>query len=43
MPVLDGHPFRERQKASLAIADIPVLVISGADGALPDAAGTTSS
>jgi CheY-like chemotaxis protein len=39
MPVLDGRGFRERQKASPEIADIPVLVISGADGALLDAAG----
>jgi CheY-like chemotaxis protein len=39
MPVLDGREFRERQKASPEIADIPVLVISGADGALLDAAG----
>jgi CheY-like chemotaxis protein len=39
MPVLDGRQFRERQKQDPSLADIPVVVISGADGAFPDAAG----
>ncbi len=31
MPVMDGWAFRTRQRADPLIADIPVIVVSGAD------------
>ena len=31
MPVMDGFKFREQQRREPAIADIPVIVLSGAD------------
>jgi CheY-like chemotaxis protein len=31
MPVMDGWTFRTRQRADPLIADIPVIVVSGAD------------
>ena len=37
MPVLDGHDFRVRQQQDAALASIPVLVFSGADGAEEEA------
>jgi CheY-like chemotaxis protein len=39
MPVLGGREFRERQMQDPGLADIPVVIISGADGALLDAVG----
>ena len=38
MPVLDGHDFRQRQTQDAALASIPVIVFSGADGAEEEAA-----
>jgi CheY-like chemotaxis protein len=32
MPVMDGWAFREAQRAEPAIAEIPIVVISGIDG-----------
>src|SRR6185295_16360098 len=31
MPVMDGWSFRARQRSDALIADIPVIVVSGAD------------
>ena len=39
MPGCDGWGFREEQRADPDLADIPVVVISGADAAALDAAG----
>ena len=33
MPVMDGWAFRKAQRAEPAIAEIPIIVISGIDGA----------
>jgi CheY-like chemotaxis protein len=32
MPVMDGWAFRKEQRADPGLADIPVIVLSGADG-----------
>ncbi len=39
MPVCDGWRFRAEQRADPDLADIPVVVISGADASSLDAAG----
>src|SRR4051812_39951417 len=40
MSVLDGREFRQEQQQAPAVADIPVVVVSGTDaGEWPDAAG----
>jgi CheY-like chemotaxis protein len=37
MPVLDGHDFRRRQQEDEALASIPVIILSGIDGAAEEA------
>jgi CheY-like chemotaxis protein len=40
MPVLDGREFRQEQQQDPALADIPVVVVSGTDAReWPDASG----
>jgi CheY-like chemotaxis protein len=39
MPVLDGRMFRQEQLLDPDLADIPVVVVSGASGPPPETAG----